>query len=78
MERSYKMAAKYLNPDKDTVQEKAVGKEPTEPVPVQRAAYQTTSGLSQPVKDSAYIASLTVERNYGFNTAVGNLSLIHI
>ena len=55
MERSYKMAAKYLNPDKDTVQEKAVGKE-----------------LSQPVTDSAYIASLTVERNYGFNTAVGN------
>ena len=36
MERSYKMAAKYLNPDKDTVQEKAVGKEPTETVPVQR------------------------------------------
>lgn len=72
MERSYKMAAKYLNPDKDTVQEKAVGKEPTETVPVQRAEYQTTSGLSQPVTDSAYIASLTVERNYGFNTAVGN------
>ena len=47
MERSYKMAAKYLNPDKDTVQEKAVGKEPTETVPVQRAEYQTTSGLSQ-------------------------------
>lgn len=45
MERSYKMAAKYLNPDKDTVQEKAVGKEPTETVPVQRAEYQTTSGL---------------------------------
>ena len=72
MERSYKMAAKYLNPDKDTVQEKAVGKEPTETVPVQRAEYQTTSGLSQPVTDSAYIASLTVERNYGFNTAVGS------
>ena len=52
--------------------EKAVGKEPTETVPVQRAEYQTTSGLSQPVTDSAYIASLTVERNYGFNTAVGN------
>lgn len=67
-----KVAAKYLNPDKDTVQEKAVGKEPTETVPVQRAEYQTTSGLSQPVTDSAYIASLTVERNYGFNTAVGN------
>ena len=72
MERSYRMAAKYLNPDKDTVQEKAVGEEPTETIPVQRAEYQTTSGLSQPVTDSAYIASLTVERNYGFNTAVGS------
>ena len=72
MERSYRMAAKYLNPDKDTVQEKAVGKEPTETVPVQRAEYQTTSGLSRPVTDSAFIASLTVERNYGFNTAVGS------
>lgn len=72
MERSYRMAAKYLNPDKDTVQEKAVGEEPTEVVPVQRAEYQTTSGLSQPVTDSAFIASLAVERNYGFNTAVGS------
>ena len=72
MERSYRMAAKYLNPDKDTVREKAVGEEPTEVVPVQRAEYQTTSGLSRPVTDSAFIASLTVERNYGFNTAVGN------
>ena len=72
MERSYRMAAKYLNPDKDTVQEKVVGEEPTEVVPVQRAEYQTTSGLSQPVTDSAFIASLTVERNYGFNTAVGS------
>ena len=55
MERSYKMAAKYLNPDKDTVQEKAVGKEPTETVPVQRAEYQTTSGLSQPEIGRAHV-----------------------
>ncbi len=72
MERSYRMAAKYLNPDKDTVQEKAVGEEPTETIPVQRAEYQTTSGLLQPVTDSAFVASLIVERNYGFNTAVGS------
>ncbi|WMI93992.1 conjugative transposon protein TraM [Bacteroides fragilis] len=72
MERSYKMAAKYLNPDKDTVQEKAVEEELPEAVPVQRAEHQTTSGLSQPVTDSAFIASLAVERNYGFNTAVGS------
>ena len=72
MERSYKMAAKCLNPDKDTVQEKAVEEELPEAVPVQRAEHQTTSGLSQPVTDSTFIASLAVERNYGFNTAVGS------
>lgn len=72
MERSYKMAAKYLNPDKDTVQEKTVEEELPEAIPVCRAEHQTTSGLSQPVTDSAFVASLTVERNYGFNTAVGS------
>lgn len=72
MERSYKMAARYLNPDKDTIKEETTGKELPETVPVQRAEHQTTSGLSQPVTDSAFIASLAVERNYGFNTAVGS------
>ena len=72
MERSYKMAAKYLNPDKDTIKEETTGEELPETVPVQRAEHQTTSGLSQPVTDSTFIASLTVERNYGFNTAVGS------
>ena len=72
MERSYKMAARYLNPDKDTIKEETTGEELPETVPVQRAEHQTTSGLSQPVTDSAFIASLAVERNYGFNTAVGS------
>lgn len=72
MERSYKMAAKYLNPDKDTIKEETTGKKLPEAVPVQRAEHQTTSGLSQPVTDSAFIASLVVERNHGFNTAVGS------
>ena len=72
MERSYKMAAKYLNPDKDTIQQKVDEEELPEVVPVQRAEHQTTSGLSQSVTDSAFVASLTVERNYGFNTAVGS------
>lgn len=71
MERSYRMAARYLNPDKDTVQA-AAEEEPAETVPVRRAELQTASGLSQPVTDSAFIASLAVERNYGFNTAVGS------
>lgn len=72
MERSYKMAARYLNQDKDTVRKIATGEELPEAVPVRRAEHQTTSGLSQPVTDSALIASLVVERNYGFNTAVGS------
>lgn len=72
MERSYRMAAKYLNPDKDTLREETAVEELPEAVPVQRAEHQTTSGLSQPVTDSTFIASLMVERNYGFNTAVGS------
>ena len=72
MERSYKMAAKYLNPDKDTIKEETTREKLPEAVPVQRAEHQTTSGLSQPVTDSAFIASLVVERNHGFNTAVGS------
>lgn len=73
MERSYKMAASYLNPDKDTTKEAIAGEdELPETVPVSRAEHQTTSGLLQPVTDSAFIASVSVERNYGFNTAVGS------
>lgn len=71
MERSYKLAARYLNSEKDTVQA-ATEEELPEAVPVRRAEYQTTSGLSQSLADSAFIASLAVERNYGFNTAVGS------
>ena len=73
MERSYRMAAKYLNPDKDTVREKAVGEEPTEVVPVQRAEYQTTSGLSRPVTDFRFYPLRSLSRKeLRFNTAVGS------
>lgn len=72
MERSYKMAASYLNPDKDTTKKRIAEEELPEAVPVSRAEHQTTSGLSQPVTDSAFVASIAVERNYGFNTAVGS------
>ena len=40
--------------------------------PVSRAESGTTSALEQPLADSAFVASLVVERNYGFNTAVGS------
>ena len=71
MERSYRLAAKYLNPKAD-VSGEAVEEEKPEPVPVSRVETGTTSALEQPVTDSVFIASLAVERNYGFNTAVGS------
>lgn len=71
MEQSYRMAAKYLNTQPETTSSKTEEENP-EPVPVSRVETETTSALEQPVTDSAFVASLAVERNYGFNTAVGS------
>lgn len=71
MEQSYRMAARYLNPRTGTSGEPAAEEE-AEPVPVNRVESGTTSALEQPVTDSALVASLAAERNYGFNTAVGS------
>ena len=70
MEQSYRMAARYLNPKPETTPDE-VEEEKPEPVPVSRVETGTTSALEQPLTDSAFVASLAVERNYGFNTAVG-------
>ena len=72
MEQSYRMAAKYLNTQPETTPWEATEEEKPEPVPVSRVETGTTSALEQPVTDSAFVASLAVERNYGFNTAVGS------
>jgi len=72
MEQSYRMAAKYLNPKPETTPDEVVEEEKPEPVPVSRVETGTTSALEQPLTDSAFVASLAVERNYGFNTAVGS------
>lgn len=71
MEQSYRMAARYLNPKLETTPDE-VEEEKPEPVPVSRVETGTTSALEQPLTDSAFVASLAVERNYGFNTAVGS------
>ena len=71
MEQSYRMAARYLNPKPEATPDE-VEEEKPEPVPVSRAESGTTSALKQPLADSAFVASLAVERNYGFNTAVGS------
>lgn len=73
MERSYQMAAKYLNPGGP--EQPAVAAAP--PAQRQVVAVQgidtdnPTSSLPQQVDDSALLASLSARRNYGFNTAVG-------
>ena len=72
MEQSYRMAAKYLNTQPETTPWEATEEKKPEPVPVSRVETGTTSALEQPVTDSAFVASLAVERNYGFNTAVGS------
>lgn len=72
MEQSYRMAARYLNPNPEGSPGEAKEEEKPEPVPVSRAESGTTSALEQPLTDSAFVASLAVERNYGFNTAVGS------
>ena len=73
MERSYRMAARYLNP-KTGDGTKAVEKEeePVQAVPVSRVETETASSLERPRPDSIHTESLSVERNYGFNTAVGS------
>lgn len=70
MERSYQMAARYLNPQSaSNIQPEE--EEVPDAVPVSRVEKTATSALEQPLTDSAFVASLAVERNYGFNTAVG-------
>ena len=71
MEQSYRMAARYLNPKPEATPDE-VEEEKPEPVPVSRVESGTTSALERPLTDSAFVASLAVERNYGFNTAVGS------
>ena len=72
MEQSYRRAARYLTPNPEGSPGEAKEEEKPEPVPVSRAESGTTSALEQPLTDSAFVASLAVERNYGFNTAVGS------
>lgn len=73
MERSYRMAARYLNPKtKDGTEAVEKEEESVLAVPVSRVETETASSLERPLPDSIHAESLSVERNYGFNTAVGN------
>lgn len=80
MEKSYQMAAKYLNPQQPvepkSVEMPQTGTETKKPkaVPVVPVSENVVSRLPQPVGDSMFIARMQQPRNTGFNTVTGEYS----
>ena len=76
LEKSYELAAKYMNDggqNGQTVQVPVAGTVTQKPQaqPVQAIRETTVSGLQQPMSDADFIRAYSQPRNYGFNTAVG-------
>ena len=76
LEKSYELAAKYLNDgeqNRQTAQVPVAGTVTQKPQaqPVQAIRETTVSGLQQPMSDAVFIRAYSQPRNYGFNTAVG-------
>jgi len=76
LEKSYELAAKYMNDggqNGQTAQVPVAGTVTQMPQaqPVQAIRETTVSGLQQPVSDADFIRAYSQPRNYGFNTAVG-------
>lgn len=81
LEKSYELAAKYMPAGQGGAsQAAATGKPEQKPsrngkavaVPVNQVAVNVVSALAQPMDDEEFIRTHAAERNYGFNTAVGN------
>ena len=74
LEKSYELAAKYMNGGQGQVAQVPVtGDIDRKPdaVAVQAVRETTVSGLQQPMSDADFIRAYSQPRNYGFNTAVG-------
>ena len=74
LEKSYELAAKYMNGGQGQVAQVPVtGDIDRKPdaVAVQAIRETTVSGLQQPMSDADFIRAYSQPRNYGFNTAVG-------
>jgi len=82
LERSYELAAKYMNPDAQpkevipTGQVTSSGNGKTQVLPVQALQDQTVSGLQGYITNEELIEQFSQPRNFGFNTAVGTSSTI--
>ncbi|RHJ79096.1 conjugative transposon protein TraM [Parabacteroides sp. AM08-6] len=74
LEKSYELAAKYMNGGQGQVAQVPVtgdiNRKP-DAVAVQAVRETTVSGLQQPMSDADFIRAYSQPRNYGFNTAVG-------
>ena len=76
LEKSYELAAKYMNDGGQygqTAQVPVAGTVAQKPQaqPVQAIRETTVSGLQQPMSDADFIRAYSQPRNYGFNTALG-------
>ena len=76
MEKSYELAAKYMNGGQPgqvaQVTPTAAIQEKGSATPVKAISDRTVSGLQQPMSNAEFIAEYSKPRNYGFNTAVGS------
>lgn len=74
LEKSYELAAKYMNGGQGQVAQVPVtggiDRKP-DAVAVQAVRETTVSGLQQSMSDADFIRAYSQPRNYGFNTAVG-------
>ena len=73
LEKSYELAARYMNDGRQVAQVPVTGGIERKPdaVAVQAIRETTVSGLLQPMSDADFIRAYNQSRNYGFNTAVG-------
>ena len=74
LEKSYELAAKYMNGGQGQVAQVPVTggiERKPDAVAVQALRETTVSGLQQPMSDADFIRAYNQPRNYGFNTAVG-------
>ena len=85
MEKSYELAARYMggqNGQAGQVQAVATPKptvratsDKAMATPVKQVHEQVVSALSQPMTNEEFVAAHSQERNYGFHTAVGKVSV---
>ena len=74
LEKSYELAAKYMNGGQEQVAQVPVTGDidrKLDAVAVRAVRETTVSGLQQPMSDADFIRAYSQPRNYGFNTAAG-------